>query len=65
MRKVHAADGRYTLELDATELKAICNCINEVAHGLHLDAWAIPTRVGVEKAELERLLAALSAVLDG
>ena len=54
--------GRYEIHLTDTELRIICNCINESCNGISLPEFE--TRVGAEREEVEGMLDDLLAVLS-
>ena len=56
--------GRVTLVLDLDELRLVKNALNEVAHGRHFDDRQFRTRLGAEREEAVRLLAAVHGALD-
>ena len=56
-REPHAAEIRLT----RGELAIINNALNEICHGIDLPEFA--SRIGAERAEAERLLAGVGALL--
>jgi hypothetical protein len=50
---------RLLLSVTADELTGICNALNEVCHGVHIEDPEFETRLGVPRAFLADLLAQL------
>ena len=49
---------------DRKDLYIIKNCLNEVANGVHIDDSEFETRLGVDKSEVEELLARVQSYLN-
>jgi len=52
---------RLLLSVTTDELTGICNALNEVCHGVHIEDPEFETRLGVSRAFLADLLAQLAA----
>jgi len=47
-------DGQYLITVSEYELITVSNCLNEVCHGIHIDAFH--TRLGADKEEVREML---------
>ena len=61
MNAVLQTSQRLLLSVTADELTGICNALNEVCHGVHVEDPEFETRLGVSRAFLADLLAQLAA----
>lgn len=58
------SDTSVTIVLTADELTAINNALNEVCHGPDaIPEWEFQTRMGVERAEAQRILDRIRLIL--
>lgn len=62
MNITHLDPGRHSIHLTDTELRILCNCINEACNGISLPEFQ--TRIGAEKKDVEDMLDKLLAVLS-
>ena len=65
MKVVRSDPFAVTIELTRDELGTISNALNEVCHGPEaIEDWESSTRMGVERSEAQRLLAALTVAYE-
>ena len=60
MNAVLKTPQRLLLSVTADELTGICNALNEVCHGVHIDDLEFETRLGVSRSFLADVLAQLA-----
>ncbi len=52
-----------TWNLSLDDATAVISALNEVCHGVHIEDWEFETRLGVDRKELQRILADLHRIL--
>lgn len=61
MNAVLQTTDRFLLSFTADELLGVCNALNEVCHGVHIEEPEFQTRLGVSRGFLAGLLSQLQA----